>query len=94
MPLTKEGKPILYRPWKNTTSSRYKYFVYVKADNKRGYKKIGFGYKGMDDGRSGTATKEQRKSYRARAAGIKNKKGQLTYKLRDTANYWSYTFLW
>ena len=40
MPLTKEGKPILYRPWKNTTSSRYKYFVYVKADNKRGYKKM------------------------------------------------------
>ena len=94
MPLNKEGKPILYRPWKNTTSSKYKYFVYVKADNKRGYKRIGFGFKGMNDWRSGTASKEQRKSYRARAAGIKNKKGQLTYKLRDTANYWSYRYLW
>ena len=94
MPLDKDGKAILYKPWKNKTKSRFKYFVYVKSDNKRGYKKIGFGYKGMDDWKSGTATKEQRKSYRARASGIKNKKGQLTYKMKDTANYWSYHYLW
>jgi len=25
----------------------------------------------------------------ARAKGIKNKEGQLTYKLKDTSNYWS-----
>ena len=48
----------------------------------------------MDDWRSGKATKEQRKSYRARASGIKNKQGQLTYKMKDTANYWSYHYLW
>jgi len=24
MPLTKEGKPILYKPWKNTSSKAYK----------------------------------------------------------------------
>jgi hypothetical protein len=94
MPLDQDGKPILYKPWKNTTKSRYKYFVYVKADNKKGFKKIGFGYKGMVDWRSKTATKEQRKSYRARASGIKNKQGQLTYKLKDTSNYWSYNYLW
>ena len=94
MPRTKEGKPILYKPWKNTTKAVYKYWVYVKADNKQGYKKIGFGNKNYDDWRSGTATKEQRKSYRARARGIKNKQGQLTYKLKDTKNYWSYNYLW
>jgi len=94
MPRTKEGKPVLYKPFKNTTSSKSKYFVYVKSDTKKGYKKIGFGYKGMDDWRSGTATKEQRKSYKARASGIKNKKGELTYKDKNTANYWSYNYLW
>ena len=94
MPLNKQGEPILNKPWKNTTNSRYKYFVYVKTNNKRGFKKIGFGYKGMDDFRSGTASDQQRKSYRARASGIKNKEGQLTYKLKDTANYWSYNYLW
>ncbi len=47
MPLDKDGKPILYKPWKNDTKSKFKYFVYVKSDNKKGFKKIGFGYKGM-----------------------------------------------
>jgi len=45
MPLDKKGKPVLYKPWKNDTKSKNKYWVYVKADNKRGYKKIGFGHK-------------------------------------------------
>lgn len=89
-----EAKPVLNKPFKNTTNSRYKYFVYVKTNNKRGYKKLGFGYKGMDDWRSRTATEKQRASYRARASGIKNKQGQLTYKMKDTANYWSYHYLW
>ncbi len=94
MPLNKDGTPKLYKPWKNTTKSRYKFWVYVRSDNKKGFKKIGFGYKGMPDWRSKTATKEQRKSYRARASGIKNKQGQLTYKMKDTANYWSFHYLW
>ena len=94
MPLSKTGKPILYKPWKNTSSTRYKYYVYVRSNTKKGVKKIGFGYKGMDDWRSRTATATQRKSYRARASGIKNKQGQLTYKMKDTANYWSYHYLW
>lgn len=94
MPLDKDGKKVLYKPWKNTTKSRYKFFVYVKNKKNGNPKKIGFGYKGMVDWRSGKATKEQRKSYRARASGIKNKAGQLTYKMKDTANYWSYHYLW
>lgn len=94
MPLNKDGTHKLYSPYKNRTKSRFKYWVYVRSDNKKGRKRIGFGFKGMDDWRSKTATKEQRKSYRARASGIKNKKGELTYKLKDTANYWSYNYLW
>jgi len=87
-------KPVLYKPFKNTTSSKSKYFVYVKSDNKKGYKKIGFGYKGMDDWRSGTAIKEQRKSFRARMKGIKKKDGTFAYKDKNTPAYWALNYLW
>tara|TARA_R110000796_G_scaffold245879_1_gene370349 strand:- start:993 stop:1274 length:282 start_codon:yes stop_codon:yes gene_type:complete len=93
MPRTKEGKPVLYKPFKSKAKGK-KYSVYVKSDNKKGYKTIHFGAAGMDDWRSGTATKEQRKSYKARASGIRNGQGQLTYKNKNTANYWSYHYLW
>ncbi len=102
MPLDKEGKPILYKPWVNKTKSKFKYFVYVKADNKKGFKKIGFGnkdyqhfrdkigyYKNLNHG-----DKERRDNYRARASKIKNKKGELTYLDKNTANYWAYNKLW
>jgi len=94
MPRTKDGKPVLYKPFKNTTSSKSKYFVYVKSDTKKGYKKIGFGFKGMDDWRSGTATKEQRKSFRARMKGIKKKDGTFAYKDKNTSAYWALNYLW
>ena len=39
--------------------------------------------------------KKRQKNYCKRAKGIKNKKGELTYKDKDnSANYWSYHFLW
>ena len=38
--------------------------------------------------------KERRKSYLKRAKGIKNKKGELTYKDKNSANYWSIKLLW
>ena len=87
----KTDKP-LYKPFKSKRKGK-KYSVYVKSSS-GGKKLIHFGAAGMDDWRSGTATKEQRKAYRARASGIKNKKGQLTYKMKNTANYWSYRYLW
>jgi hypothetical protein len=93
MPLDKSGKPILYKPWKNDSKSKNKYWVYVKADNKRGYKKIGFGhkdygqfkdklghYKSLDHG-----DPERKKSYYSRH-------GKATSK--DTAKYWSHKVLW
>ncbi len=93
MPRTKDGKPILYKPFKNNTESNKKYFVYVKSDNKRGYKKIGFGdkrygqfkdkigaYKSLDHG-----DKKRRDNYYARH-------GKATSK--DTPKYWSHKILW
>lgn len=93
MPLNKDGSPQLYKPWKNTTSSSNKMWVYVKSDTKKGFKKIGFGLKGMKDFRQHKDPK-RRASYLARAKGIKNKKGELTYKLKDSPNFWSVRYLW
>lgn len=38
--------------------------------------------------------KKRRKNYMNRARGIKNKKGQRTYKIKTSPNFWSYTVLW
>lgn len=93
MPRDSKGKAILYKPWKNDTKSKNKYWVYVKADNKRGYKKIGFGhkdyqhykdklgfYKSLDHN-----DPERKKRYYSRH-------GKATSK--DTAKYWSHRVLW
>ena len=49
MPRTKEGKPILNKPFKSKqTPAGKKFSVYVKADTKKGYKIIHFGAAGMD----------------------------------------------
>jgi len=85
-----DKKP-LNKPFKSTIKGK-KYSVIVLKDGKR--KKINFGAVGYPDFRSGTATPQQRKSYLARAKGIKNKKGELTYLDRGTANYWSYRYGW
>ena len=93
MPLDNKGKPVLYKPWKNTSSSKNKMWVYVKTDTNKGYKKIGFGLKGMEDFRQ-HKDPARRRSYLARAKGIKNKQGELTYKNKNSANYWSVRVLW
>jgi len=67
--------------------------VYVKGENGNP-RLIHFGAKGMDDFRSGTATAKQRKSYLARAKGIKKKDGSLAYKDKNSANYWAVKYLW
>ena len=115
----------LYKPFKNNTNSKYKFFVYVKADNKKGFKKIGFGDKNYQDFRQhkdkvrqasylrrakgfkkiGFGNKnyldftqhkdpERRRRYLARAKGIKDKEGNLTYKNKNSANYFSVKYLW
>jgi hypothetical protein len=92
MPLTKEGKKILYKPFKSKNPKK-KFSVYVKGDNGK-TKLIHFGAKGMDDWRSGTATKEQRKSFRARIKGIKRKDGTYAYKDKNSPAYWALNYLW
>tara|TARA_R110000787_G_scaffold197875_10_gene309083 strand:+ start:172 stop:435 length:264 start_codon:yes stop_codon:yes gene_type:complete len=82
----------LYKPFKSKNKGK-KYSVYVKGKTGKP-RLIHFGAAGMDDWKSGKATAAQRKSYRARASGIKNKEGKLTYKDKNTSNYWSYHYLW
>ena len=41
MPLDNKGRPVLNKPFKGkSTPANKKYSVYVKADNKKGYKTI------------------------------------------------------
>jgi len=46
-------------------------------------------YSNLDHG-----DKKRRTSYLARAKGIKNKQGNLTWKDKESANYYSIRFLW
>jgi hypothetical protein len=38
--------------------------------------------------------KKRREAYCKRSKGIKDKNGKLTYKDKDTANYWARKLLW
>ena len=38
--------------------------------------------------------KKRRENYRARASKIKNKEGKLTFKNKNSANFWAYHLLW
>tara|TARA_R110002126_G_scaffold122966_2_gene264829 strand:- start:15 stop:284 length:270 start_codon:yes stop_codon:yes gene_type:complete len=82
----------LYKPVKSTKKGK-KYQVYVKSATGNP-KLIHFGAAGMDDWRSGTATKEQRKSFRARMKGIKTKDGSFAYKDKNSSAYWALNYLW
>lgn len=87
-----ETKP-LNKPFKTPAGSKKKYSVYVKTKEGK-IKKVSFGARGMDDWRSGTATKEQRKSFRARMKGIKRKDGSFAYKDKTSPAYWALNYLW
>ena len=87
-----ESKP-LNKPFKTPAGSKKKYSVYVKTKEGK-IKKVSFGARGMDDWKSGTATKEQRKSFRARMKGIKRKDGSFAYKDKTSPAYWALNYLW
>lgn len=89
----------LYRPFKSSLSNK-KYSVYVIKDGKRTL--IHFGntdyqqfkdklgeYSNLDHN-----DKVRQKSYLARAKGIKNKQGELTWRDKNSANYYAVRFLW
>ena len=80
----------LYKPFKSSAKDK-KFSVYVMKDGKK--RLIHFGnsnYKDFTQHKDET----RRKSYLARAKGIKNKKGELTWKDKNTSNYWSVHYLW
>ena len=86
-----EKKITLYRPVKSSRRNK-KFDVFVKGKNGKP-KKISFGDSRYDDFRTHKDPK-RRESYRKRARGIRNKEGKLTYLDKNTANYWSYNYLW
>ena len=83
-------KKELYKPFPSTRKNK-KFSVYVMKDGKK--RLIHFGQSGFQDFTQHKDEK-RRKSYLKRAKGIKNKKGELTWKDKNTSNYWSIKYLW
>ena len=89
----------LYKPFKSSRPKK-KYSVYVLKDGKR--RLIHFGntdYQHYHDKLGEYSNlnhndKERRKRYLSRAKGIKNKRGELTWKDKNSANYYSVKYLW
>ena len=79
----------LYTPFPSKLPSK-KFSVYVMKDGKK--RLIHFGASDYEDYRQ-HKNKSRRKAYLARSAGIRNKEGKLTYKDKNSANYWART-LW
>ena len=90
----------LYKPFKSSAKNK-KYSVYVKDDNNK-TKLINYGDKNYHhyEDKIGSHSsldhndKVRRASYLARAKGIKDKQGNLTYKDKNSANYWAVKTLW
>ena len=76
----------LYKPFVSKAKNK-KYSVYVK-NGKGGMKLIHFGDSRYQDFTQ-HKNKERQLSYLKRAKGIKNNKGELTWKNKNTANYWA-----
>ncbi len=84
--------------FRKSTRQGKKYDVFYKD------RWISFGDKGYEQFRDSTPLKIysnldhgdpiRRKSYLARAKGIKNKQGNLTWKDKNSANYYSVHYLW
>jgi len=82
----------LYKPFNYKGKGNFKKSVYVKGD-KGQPKLIHYGDRRYEDFTQHKDEK-RRKSYLARAKGIKNKQGQLTWKDKNTKNYWAVRTLW
>lgn len=80
----------LYKPFKSSAKNK-KFSVYVMKDGKK--KLIHFGDTRYQDYLQ-HKDEIRRKSYLARAKGIKNKKGEFTWKDKNSANYYSVRYLW
>mgnify|MGYP003666872040 FL=1 len=88
----KEENKELYKPFVSKAKNK-KFSVYVMKDGKK--RLIHYGDTRFEDYTQQNPKDEKRRSaYLARAKGIKNKKGELTWKLKDSPNYWSVRTLW
>jgi hypothetical protein len=93
-----ENKP-LYKPFVSKNPKK-KYSVYVMKNGSK--KLIHFGDRSMEqykDKLGHYSSKnhldpKRRKSYLARAKGIRDKNGNLTWKDKNSANYYSIKYLW
>ena len=84
----------LNTPFRSSVKGK-KYSVLVKKNGK--IIKVNFGLLGSADwlGTDGNqATKEQRKSFRARSMGIKKKDGTFAYKDITSPVYWNPKYSW
>jgi len=75
----------LYKPFPSKAKNK-KFSVYVMKDGKK--KLIHYGDQRYEDFTQHKDEK-RRESYLKRAKGIRDKKGNLTWKDKNTANYWS-----
>jgi hypothetical protein len=66
-----------------------KKYMFIRS----GHPVVHFGAKGMED-YTQHGDRERRARYRARAAGITNKYGEYTYKIKYTSNWFAYHLLW
>ena len=82
----------LYKPFKYQGKGVFKYSVYVKSPLGKP-KLLHFGDSRYQDFTQHKDEK-RRASYLKRAKGIKNKQGKLTWKDKNTKNYWSVHYLW
>lgn len=86
----RRDKP-LYRPVKSDRPGK-KMMVYVR--NEQGGRMLKhFGDANMQD-YTQHKDEKRRKSYLARAKGIRDKNGNLTWKDKNSANYWAVRVLW
>jgi len=82
----------LYKPFNYKGKGKFKKSVYVKGKNGNP-KLIHYGHSDYQDFTQHKDEK-RRKSYLARAKGIKDKQGNLTYKDKNSKNYWAIRTLW
>ena len=80
----------LYKPFKSTAKNK-KMSVYVMKDGVKTL--IHFGDSRYEDFTQHKDEK-RRKAYLSRAKGIKDKEGNLTWRDKNSSNYWSVKTLW
>lgn len=80
---------VFNRPFPSTRKDK-KMMVFVRNPKTGRVKTIHFGQKGFKHNQS----RQARKKFLARSAGIRDKRGRLTKNNKLSANYWARKILW